>query len=85
MTIRFLDTKVLRSPGLRLASVTTAALLASAAVSAAIVGPARSTAAAASRPNILFVMTDDQPKDAMVAMPEVRTRVRRLRVNLPNA
>jgi len=37
------------------------------------------------RPNILFVMTDDQPKDTMMAMPEVRTRVRDMGMSLSNA
>jgi arylsulfatase A-like enzyme len=46
-------------------------------------GPSR--AQAASRPNILFVMTDDQPKNTMMAMPEVRGRVRDLGMSLPNA
>jgi N-acetylglucosamine-6-sulfatase len=39
----------------------------------------------ASRPNILFVMTDDQPKDTMIAMPEVSTRVRDMGMSLQNA
>jgi N-acetylglucosamine-6-sulfatase len=39
----------------------------------------------APRPNILFVMTDDQPKDTMIAMPEVRTRVRDMGMSLKNA
>src|SRR5215212_11273886 len=30
---------------------------------------------AATRPNILFIMTDDQPKDTMLAMPNVRHRI----------
>jgi N-acetylglucosamine-6-sulfatase len=38
-----------------------------------------------SRPNILFVMTDDQPKDTMMAMPQVRTRVRDAGMTLSNA
>jgi hypothetical protein len=38
------------------------------------------------RPNILFVMTDDQPiKDTMIAMPEIRERVRDRGMTLPNA
>jgi N-acetylglucosamine-6-sulfatase len=37
------------------------------------------------RPNILFVMTDDQPvADTMLAMPEVRERVRDMGMTLPN-
>jgi N-acetylglucosamine-6-sulfatase len=39
----------------------------------------------ASRPNILFVMTDDQPKDTMIAMPEVSARVRDMGMSLQNA
>jgi len=38
-----------------------------------------------SRPNILFVMTDDQPKNTMMAMPEIRTRVRDMGMSLSNA
>ena len=41
---------------------------------------------ASRRPNIVFVMTDDQPiKDTMLAMPEVRGRVRDKGMRLPNA
>ena len=42
-------------------------------------------AQAPSRPNILFVVTDDQPKDTMLAMPNVRERVAGQGVNFPNA
>jgi len=42
-------------------------------------------AQAASRPNILFVMTDDQPKDTMAAMPQVSRRVRDVGMTLSNA
>src|SRR5687767_16003547 len=45
----------------------------------------KARAQTASRPNILFVMTDDQPMDTMTAMPEVRTRVRDMGMNLSNA
>jgi N-acetylglucosamine-6-sulfatase len=38
------------------------------------------------RPNIVFVMTDDQPiKDTMVAMPKIRERVRDRGMALPNS
>ena len=38
------------------------------------------------RPNILFVMTDDQPiNDTMWAMPEIRGRVRDMGMALPNS
>ena len=51
--------------------------------------PARSeeySIQASKRPNIVFVMTDDQPiKDTMLAMPEVRGRVRDKGMTLPNA
>jgi N-acetylglucosamine-6-sulfatase len=42
-------------------------------------------AQAASRPNILFVMTDDQPMNTLLAMPQVTGRVRDMGVTLPNA
>jgi len=45
----------------------------------------KAKAQAASKPNILFVMTDDQPKNTMMAMPEVRTRVRDMGMSLSNA
>jgi len=45
----------------------------------------KAQAQTASRPNILFVMTDDQPKDTMTAMPQVRERVRDMGATLPNA
>ena len=67
-----------------LASLVTAVLVASGVLVTAI-GSARPVAAA-ERPNILFVMTDDQPiKDTMGAMPEVRERVRDKGMTLPNA
>ena len=60
-------------------------LLASVVVLVTAIGSLRS-AAATEKPNILFVMTDDQPiKDTMVAMPEVRERVRDMGMTLPNA
>jgi arylsulfatase A-like enzyme len=37
------------------------------------------------RPNILFVMTDDQPKDTLLAMPKVRERIVQQGANLINA
>ena len=68
-----------------LASMGTAVLLASVVMVLTAIGSIRS-AAATERPNILFVMTDDQPiQDTMVAMPEVRGRVRDMGVTLPNA
>ena len=71
--------------GRLLASMGTAMLLASVVVLLTAIGSIRS-AAAAERPNILFVMTDDQPiQDTMAAMPEVRGRVRDMGVTLPNA
>jgi arylsulfatase A-like enzyme len=45
----------------------------------------RAQAQTASRPNIVFVMTDDQPKDTMMAMPEVSGRVRDAGMTLSNA
>jgi N-acetylglucosamine-6-sulfatase len=46
----------------------------------------KAKAQTASRPNILFIMTDDQPiKDTMGAMPEVRERVRDMGMTLPNS
>jgi N-acetylglucosamine-6-sulfatase len=45
----------------------------------------RAQAQTASRPNIVFVMTDDQPKDTMLAMPEVSGRVRDMGMTLSNA
>jgi N-acetylglucosamine-6-sulfatase len=48
-------------------------------------GGTRAQAQTAARPNILFVMTDDQPRDTMIAMPEVRSRVRDMGMSLPNA
>src|SRR4028118_38161 len=37
------------------------------------------------RPNILFVMTDDQPKDTLLAMPKVRERIVQQGANLTNS
>jgi N-acetylglucosamine-6-sulfatase len=37
------------------------------------------------KPNIVFILTDDQPKNTMMAMPEVRGRVRDMGMALPNA
>jgi N-acetylglucosamine-6-sulfatase len=69
-----------------LGSMATAVLLASVLALATVIGSARSMAAAAERPNILFVMTDDQPiRDTMGAMPEVRGRVRDMGMTLPNS
>jgi N-acetylglucosamine-6-sulfatase len=45
----------------------------------------KAKAQTASRPNILFVMTDDQPRNSMMAMPQVRTRVRDMGTRLSNA
>lgn len=67
-----------------LASVATAVLFASVVVLLTAIGSVRSVAAA-ERPNILFVMTDDQPKNTMMAMPEVTGRVRDMGMTLPNA
>ena len=43
------------------------------------------SAQTAARPNILFVMTDDQPKNTMLAMPQVTGRVRDAGMTLSNA
>jgi N-acetylglucosamine-6-sulfatase len=68
-----------------LASMVTAVLIASVVVLVTALGSVRSVAAA-ERPNILFIMTDDQPiKDTMGAMPEVRGRVRDMGMTLPNS
>jgi N-acetylglucosamine-6-sulfatase len=75
----------MRSTVQKLASMGTAVLLASVVVLVAGIGSARSRASAAERPNILFVMTDDQPKDTMAAMPQLRTRVRDRGMTLSNA
>jgi len=75
----------MRSTLQMLASMGTAVLLASVVVLVAVIGSARSMASAAERPNILFVMTDDQPKDTMMAMPQVRTQVRDMGMSLSNA
>jgi len=54
----------------------TAGLLASVVVLVAVVGSARSMAAAAAeRPNIVFVMTDDMPERMKSTMPALRNRV----------
>ncbi len=45
----------------------------------------KAKAQTASRPNILFVMTDDQPKNTMIAMPQVKSRVRDMGLSLSNA
>jgi N-acetylglucosamine-6-sulfatase len=37
------------------------------------------------RPNILFIMTDDQPKDTMLAMPKVRGRIAALGMTFSHA
>jgi N-acetylglucosamine-6-sulfatase len=59
-----------------LASMGTAGLLASVVVLVAVVGSARSMAAAAAeRPNIVFVMTDDMPERMWSTMPALRDRV----------
>jgi N-acetylglucosamine-6-sulfatase len=42
-------------------------------------------AQAAEKPNILFVLTDDQPQDTMLAMPQVLSRVRDMGMELTNA
>ena len=62
----------------------TAVLLASLVALVTAIGSIR-PASATEQPNILFVMTDDQPKDTMLAMPEVRGRVRDRGMALPNA
>ena len=40
---------------------------------------------AAEKPNILFIMTDDQPDNTMLAMPEVRSRIRDMGRQFTNA
>jgi arylsulfatase A-like enzyme len=63
----------------------TAVLVAGVVVLVTAIEPA-APVGAAERPNILPVMTDDQPiKDTMIAMPEVRERVRDMGMALPNA
>jgi N-acetylglucosamine-6-sulfatase len=59
-------------------------LLASVVVFLTAIGFVRS-GAAAERPNILFVMTDDQPTGTMMAMLQVSGRVRDMGMSLPNA
>jgi N-acetylglucosamine-6-sulfatase len=61
-----------------LTTITMAMILASAGVLAAQTAPTE-------QPNILFVMTDDQPKDTLLAMPKVRKRIVDEGVNLTNA
>ena len=56
-----------------------------AAVTLASAGVLAAQTAPAGRPNILFVMTDDQPKETLLAMPNVRKRVVEQGVNLTNA
>ena len=58
-----------------LASMGTAVLLASVVVLVAVIGSARSMAAAAERPNIVFVMTDDMPERLWSTMPALREQV----------
>src|SRR3954453_1473784 len=55
-----------------LASMGTAMLLARAVVLGTVIGSARSMAAAAERPNIIFVLTDDQFPGTEVAMPALQ-------------
>jgi N-acetylglucosamine-6-sulfatase len=63
----------------------TAVLIASVVVLVTVLGSVRSVAAA-ERPNILFIMTDDKPiKDTMGAMPEVRGLLRDMGMTLPNS
>ena len=66
------------------ASVATAVFFASVVVLVTVSGSIDSVAAA-ERPNILFVMTDDQPQGMMMAMPEVRGRVQGMGMKLSNA
>ncbi|HSK82214.1 MAG TPA: sulfatase [Rubrobacter sp.] len=61
-----------------LTTLLTAMVLASAGILAAQTAPAE-------QPNILFVMTDDQPKDTLLAMPKVRERIVNQGLNLTNA
>src|SRR5215212_11902448 len=58
-----------------LVSMGTAMILASAMALVTVVGSTRSMAAAAERPNILFVMTDDMPERLWSTMPTLRDRV----------
>src|SRR5215217_5477837 len=72
--------------GRLLTSMATAVLLASGVALLTMVSSTKSMAAAAERPNILFIMTDDQPiKETMGAMPQVRGRVRDMGMTLPNS
>jgi N-acetylglucosamine-6-sulfatase len=67
------------------ASVVTAMILASAMALVTVVGSTRSRAAAAERPNILFVMTDDMPERLWSTMPTLRDRVGAVGVRFSNA
>ena len=58
-----------------LASMGTAMLLASAVVLGTVIGSARSMAAAAERPNIIFVLTDDQFPGTEDAMPALQNNL----------
>ena len=62
----------MRKTILRLVTASSAALLASAVVLATVFGSARSIAAAAERPNIVFVLTDDQHSGTLSAMPDLQ-------------
>ena len=68
-----------------LASLGTAVLVACAVVTAAVFGSARSMAAAAERPNIVFIMTDDMPGRLWSTMPTLRDRVGAQGVRFTNA
>jgi N-acetylglucosamine-6-sulfatase len=63
----------------------TAIMLASAMALVAVVGSTRSMAAAAERPNILFVLTDDMPERLWSTMPALRDRVGAEGVRFRNA
>src|SRR5829696_8351700 len=65
----------MRRPVRLLASMGTAVLLASAVVLTTAIGSARSMAAAAEQPNIVFVMTDDMPERLWSTMPALREQV----------
>src|SRR5215212_8953462 len=58
-----------------LASMVTAVLLASVLVLAVVIGSARSMAAAAERPNIIFVLTDDQFPGTENLMPALKNNI----------
>jgi arylsulfatase A-like enzyme len=66
------EVKRMRKTILRLVTASSAALLASAVVLATVFGSARSIAAAAERPNIVFVLTDDQHSGTLSAMPDLQ-------------